>query len=74
MNRRLRWYWWVLLGPTCLFLLLASHCNNRRCQVSSDCPGTQICGPGGRCVLRCQTSRDCHQFQRCVEGSCQDIK
>ncbi|TNE48956.1 MAG: hypothetical protein EP343_13825 [Deltaproteobacteria bacterium] len=66
---------WLLVGVVFVAMFaMGSRCNIRRCQVSSDCPGTQICGPGGRCVLRCKTTRDCHQNQRCVEGTCKDIE
>lgn len=76
MKQRL-WYT-IYYGLLVLFIAvftIAGHCSKtRRCSISADCPGTQICGEGGRCVNRCQTTRDCHQGWKCIEGECKEIK
>jgi hypothetical protein len=69
-----KWILLVALGCFAWLLAGASSCQVRRCQISADCPGKQICGPGGKCVPRCKTRTDCHDDERCVEGVCKKIQ
>lgn len=35
------------------------------CSYSSDCPGTEICGPSGHCQPQCRSDKDCPPRGRC---------
>ena len=44
--------------------------DERECEYSSQCPGTQLCGPDGACRDACNGDRDCLDDQVCTQGVC----
>lgn len=60
-----------------LGLLLASGCLITRpevpkpeCEVDSECPEGEVCGPGGRCGSACKADADCPSPRTCVDAAC----
>ncbi|MBI5526245.1 MAG: hypothetical protein HY897_07915 [Deltaproteobacteria bacterium] len=40
------------------------------CERNSDCPGTQVCSPTGRCIEQCKTDKDCAAGETCEDSVC----
>ncbi|MBI5528275.1 MAG: hypothetical protein HY897_18230 [Deltaproteobacteria bacterium] len=40
------------------------------CERNSDCPGTQVCSPTGRCIEQCKTEKDCAAGETCEDSIC----
>ena len=44
--------------------------DERDCSYSSECPGSQLCGPDGRCRDECISDKDCVADQTCTQRAC----